>query len=76
MAPDARAVVVVKVNLRVPVVAARPGVWSVEALKAAACTLVIEPKVAATSVPGEDALSTTLPRSFKVVAVYVPEAFS
>lgn len=63
-------VAVVKVNLRVPVVVAKPGTWSVVALNTPACTLLTAPEVVAdTSAPDEDTLSTMKPRLLKVVAV-------
>ena len=75
MTPLGIVVAVVKVKLRVPVVVARPGTWSVAALKTAACTLLTAPEaVAVTSALGGDILSNRFPRLLKVAAVYVPVA--
>jgi len=53
----------VKVNVRVPVVVARPGTWSVALLNTAACTLLTAPEaVAVMSAAGADVLSTRFPR--------------
>jgi len=63
MYPLGIVVAVVKVNLRVPVVVARPGTWSVEALNTPACTLLTMPEaVAGMSALGGDILSTNKPR--------------
>ena len=70
MTPLGIVVAVVKVNVRVPVVVAKPGTWSVAALKTAACTLLTAPEaVAVTRALGGDILSTRFPRLLKVVAV-------
>ncbi len=43
MDPLGIVVAVVKVNVRVPVVVARPGTWSVDLLNTVACTLLTAP---------------------------------
>ena len=53
-------VAVVKVNVRVPVVVARPGTWSVDLLNTAASTLLTAPgAVAVMSAALPDVLSTS-----------------
>jgi hypothetical protein len=63
MDPLGIVVAVVKVSVRVPVVVARPGTWSVDLLNTAACTLLTAPgAVAVMSAALPDVLSTSKPR--------------
>jgi len=69
MYPLGIVVAVVKVNVSVPVVVAKPGTWSVDLLNTAACTLLTALEaVAVMSAALPEVLSTRPPRLY-VVAV-------
>lgn len=75
MLPAGSVVTVVKVNLRVPVVVAKPGTWSPAEPKTAAPTADTAPvAVAEVSVALDDTESTGKPKLFPVLTVYDPEA--